>query len=641
MYIKVFSILFMLLLIVGGVFAVDVTSSESSETTQLVNESNQSIGPAVKSPMKIGSNLDFGMPFSSFADPEYVAQQKFMEGMTAVYMWIYANSGEVIQKCTDNKEELVSKIGTIITEAQETSEVCKKFESQAQECNPEAFCKNFQKGKLPLPPEAKIILKKMGKDPAKLTLSDLTEDLMVNVCKAQINLEVENKKAYTEKTKASIKSQISNFRTKCDELKKWKENMQGNEIKLPDFYIPKMEIKKDIKQDYKEQDYKNTKEEWKQPIQNEDNQQKEKQDEKQESQEPVESQDIKQPEVTEPENTESEQDSGQEQESGAEQDSGQEQESESESEATSAEASSSIISKTNVGLFGLGMDNVQQSQKAICGNNYCEPDLGENPENCHDDCLPGDFYKSSVVGPSNGGGMSQQQSVQTSASQGPNQGPGGQGNQGGPGFGNPEMMCELTDDEIIELYSDMMGSNDFEEEADYKCKTQSSNMMGGINMMKLEGAKCLANAALNCTSTKKLVENCNSVQSNPENVARFMANNLCRQFGIKPVDHDLYKLADKWLSIDPALAYEFGATVDNTLTDQNNLGFFSYVFGDNDYADNMKERADKLKAIKQRIVDANAEDPETMKVLEEQTQKLDDEANKFGNFFNFSRMFGG
>ncbi len=616
----IFFILVILLQFIGGVFA--ETSQQGTYETQPIENPSKEIVLDNKPQMNNGPNLDFGLPFSSFANPEYVAQQKFMEGMTAVYMWIYSNSNDFITKCEKNKEELVSKVVSIVNGAEETSDICKKFESQVQSCNPELFCKNFQKGNLPLPPDAKIILKKMGKDPNKLTLEDLTEDLMMDLCKAQFNKEIENKKAYAEKVKTSIKSQLTNFRSKCEELKKFKDNM-GPEIKLPDFYIPKMPEKTQemTEQKYIEewQDTKQVetpekdKKEWKEPPQDETNQQGEiieeppqipsekiveiipvSDTEQDNEPEPVEPEQSNEPKPVEPEQKESD------------------------AEPTSAEAAGTTVQQNSTGLFGL--TSTYATQKAVCGNNTCEPDLGENPENCHDDCMKNDFYNSSVIGP--------QQGDMGGGPQGP--------------MGNSEMICELTDDEIIEMYlpQEMVNIEDREEMADYKCKMESSNMAGNINMMKLENAKCLANAALDCASKQKMVDNCITFKSNPKTVAKFMVNNLCRQFGLKPTDHALYDLADKWLSIDPALAYEFGDTVDNTIEEQENLGFFSYIFGNNDYAEKMQEKADKLNAIKQRIIDRNINDPETINVLEEQTKKLDNEADKFGNFFNLSRIFG-
>ena len=81
---SVFFTLFMLSLLVGGVFA--ETSSQGPDEIPPIGEPAKGFGPGGQPPMNNGSNLDFGLPFSSFADPEYVAQQKFMEGMTAVYM---------------------------------------------------------------------------------------------------------------------------------------------------------------------------------------------------------------------------------------------------------------------------------------------------------------------------------------------------------------------------------------------------------------------------------------------------------------------------------------------------------------------------------------------------------------------------
>ena len=37
------------------------------------------------------SGFDFGLPQSSFADPEYVGQEKMIENMTAAYTWISQN----------------------------------------------------------------------------------------------------------------------------------------------------------------------------------------------------------------------------------------------------------------------------------------------------------------------------------------------------------------------------------------------------------------------------------------------------------------------------------------------------------------------------------------------------------------------
>lgn len=644
---KILLLGFFIFVFAGLVFAPETVSDQPGFDNSLVpaEEPAQNVKEEKPYMNNYGPDFGYGMPFS-LADPKYVAQQKFIESMTSVYNWVSVNSKDFIVKCDANKEDLVKEVVNVINDAEEKSDVCKKFESEVKECNPESFCKNFQKGKLHLPPEVKFTLKKMGKDLDKMEIKDLTEDLLFDVCKTQLEIGVKSKSSYYEKTKDSIKAQLPAFRSKCEEFKKWQDGM-GPQIKLPDFYIPKMQQPKseewkqqEYKKEYNEQkNYEEHKEDYvDQPQQVIDDQ--EQQEDGQDKIEEKSEQDEQQQEGNAQEEQEPQEGSSSEESS---QESSSESSESSEPSESTAETAPTFSIKMPMGLAILPSADVEEVKAetepisepvfekkpytAICGNDYCEPDFGENPENCHDDCTPNDFYKSSekgYVGPS-----------KESQGMGPQ---GFQGSMGGPGM-SPEMMCELTDDELVEIFTPSdMGMSD--EEMKYNCKKQSSNMWSEMSMLKLENAKCLANASLDCASKEKLVENCNIAKSNPENVAKFVVNNLCRQFGVKPVEHDLYELADKWLSVDPALAYELGDTVDTTIDDEKDLGTFSYVFGDGEYSDKMKEKAKRLGEIKQRIEERGIEDPETVKVLEEQEKEFNNEADKFGNFFNFSRFFG-
>jgi len=49
------------------------------------------------------SGLNLGMPSSSFADPEYVGQQKMLKSMTTAYNWIALNSAKFASGCKDSK----------------------------------------------------------------------------------------------------------------------------------------------------------------------------------------------------------------------------------------------------------------------------------------------------------------------------------------------------------------------------------------------------------------------------------------------------------------------------------------------------------------------------------------------------------
>ncbi|MEK6957844.1 MAG: hypothetical protein AABW99_02605 [archaeon] len=617
------------------------------------------------------SGPDFGMPSGSFADPDYVAQEKMIESMTVAYNWIALNSTKFASGCGTDKPALAAELVGVIQAAQETSKVCTQLASEASQCNPEIFCSMFNSGQLPFPPEMRAALKKAGYDPSTLKVSDITTDVAYNVCISMAQPQIDQQKQATENAKAKIQEQLPAFRAKCEEFKKWKESGQGNEIRLPDFgQFPQgqqngqqqgQQIDNYVYQPQQNQqgpqggcqgqppdcgqnggafcDNGN----WVCPVAGgsngppQENQQPQQEQQPQEQQQPVE-----QPTEQPP------------------------QESQPAPESAPAPEPAPLgggvqaigdnvlktISSVPVTwfvplIFGSALLEEFVQQPTVCGDTMCSWDSGENDRSCPQDCrgggnAGGGYGNGSGDGYGDGGGYGRQYAPGTGPGmQQGQQGPQGQQNRpGGPGP-SPEMLCGMSDDEIVEMYSQGNRGGPQQAEVEYRCKTESGRIVQEMNRYKLEIARCNADAALECAAKQQAVTKCNEMKDNPEKAAGLVVDNMCRRFGT-PVaagsSDELYQVANKWYDEDPALANQLGDTADKTAEDQKKLDIGSYLFGNGDYGAKLKERAAKLREIKARLVSNNVNDPETIATLDAQATELETEASKFSNFFDMGRI---
>src|SRR3989344_2744465 len=178
--------------------------------------------------------FDLGLPESSAADPEYIAQEKFVDEMTTVYTWVAANSTQFVQGCRENRAQLITTINSVIEQAQEASTVCKLFEAEAAACDPELFCSRFEQG-MPIPTGMESAFREAGLDPENVSVNDMTQDVAIKICKAQSGKEFEKQKERTEKMKENLKSQIPAFRQKGEEFKQMMESQDQYGPRLPDF----------------------------------------------------------------------------------------------------------------------------------------------------------------------------------------------------------------------------------------------------------------------------------------------------------------------------------------------------------------------------------------------------------------------
>jgi hypothetical protein len=286
------------------------------------------------------------------------------------------------------------------------------------------------------------------------------------------------------------------------------------------------------------------------------------------------------------------------------------------------------------GLFAEASSNVVHN--TVCGDGICEWNYGENDKVCQQDCMAGGGQSGSsgsqpAYNPSayNGPGASGNY-----VAQGNNQ---PQNNQPGPGL-SPETLCDMSDDEIIEMYVSPMGNTgQIEEEISGRCTQEVQKMLNEISKFKLEEAKCKANAALDCAAKQQAVANCNELKEKPEKAAEMVVTDMCRRF-TKEKPTKLGEIADKWQDSDPALANQLDDTTEKTAEDQKQLDIISYFFGNGNYATKLKERATKLREVKDRLLSNNVDDQETISVLDTQISDLETESGKFGNLFDVTRL---
>ncbi len=228
----------------------------------------------------------------------------------------------------------------------------------------------------------------------------------------------------------------------------------------------------------------------------------------------------------------------------------------------------------------------------------------------------------------------------------------GQGNydppQGQSGFGprqgiNPEALCEMSDDEIVDSFV-QTPPFDMMQNLTGRCKEMASRITGEISGIKVRFAKCKAEAAVMCAAKSDAANNCQSSIENPEKLSTDLVSQMFRQFGVikaeKVATEKFQNVVSKFFDSDPALANQLGDTVEKAADEKKKLDTLSYLFGNGDYAKKIKERSEKLKAIKEKLANSGVNDTEILSALDEQAKELEDESSKFSNFFNVSRLGG-
>ncbi|MCX6804028.1 MAG: hypothetical protein NTY48_05690 [Candidatus Diapherotrites archaeon] len=588
---------------------------------------------------------NFGMPSSSSADPEYVAQQKMVEGMTTAYNWISLNTTHFSNGCKTDKDALITEIAGVVQSSQEASNVCQRFSLEVQTCNPELFCTTMSSGQLPLPPQTISNLKKLGYNPDTMKAKDFTLDLIIKVCNEQASSDLTSRTEMVAATKKSIQDQLPKFRTSCEAYKKNSNN--GPNIQLPTFNFPTQEYAQGTGPNQQGQQQNQNPQQQRNPNPQQGQQPNNPSQNfcngsgpvcqageapfcensnwvcKQTSPPQEPSQDIPAivTEVTPASDTTTQTTTSSATET---------------TTTTTPETTSTnpvvqtmvniVMSNPVTGFFGAMFEGTQ----AVCGNGICEPDFGENQNNCSKDCM---------ANQSNQGSNYVAQKVVS-----------GQTNQSrGPGSSmSPQQLCTMTDNEIIAEFMGNMESNlTFETQRNaYRCNQESTNTLDQINQYSLQSAKCLANAALDCEAKRQAAATCNEMKDSPKTIATMIVNNMCLRFISNDVtkNNKLMNLAAQVKRADPALASQLSDTSEKNLADQKNLSIVSYLFGDGNYAQKLKERTDKLITARDKLAaKGSTDDKDVLDMLDAQINDLKSESDKFSNAFDLTRigyMFG-
>jgi len=679
-------------------------------------------------PSDFGSQggFDLGLPQFSFADPEYVGEEKMTENLTAAYAWVSQNSTRFPEQCKTDKAVLVADLVGVIEGAQETSSVCVRLEEEASSCNPQTYCAGFSSGNLPLGPTERIAIKAAGYDPDTMKLEDFTQDVMIKICLAQATPEIEAQKQRVESAKAKIKEQLPNFKAQCEQLKKFKESGQDG-FRLPEIHVPNpQDFRNQGPQGYGQggqgsgdqggyrddcssappqcpngapsscnsgrwecgqvmppQSYDRPPEgQFPQdnPDQIEDSDKAPIEDtqsapapEQAPAPEPVQQTTPSEPTTatTAPKKAI---------ESGI----GYFEESSGETSAnTTPQSYPSGEGSTQPQMpYSQPFDNrvvtdfrnqgpnpgYQEGPGGFGGSQYGYPNQGPQYGGQQGFGGPQGFgpgqYGPNYGGPQGPAGQQGygpqgnynpqggygQQGPQGPQGYGPQQGqgygegrPGGQ-QMGGPGM-SPERMCELSDDDIVEAFSGQFNTGNMpsEEQIEQMCRKETSRMLGELGKYKLQKVKCEADVALECAAQKEAVRNCNTLKDNPQQLANNLVNNVCRRFAppqTSNLNSNLYEIATKFYDSDPAFANQLGDTADKTAEEKKKLDIASYIFGNGDYGAKLKERAAKLREVKNRLASNGVNDPETIAALDEQIKQFEDEGGKFSNFLDISRIGG-
>ena len=203
-------------------------------------------------------------------------------------------------------------------------------------------------------------------------------------------------------------------------------------------------------------------------------------------------------------------------------------------------------------------------------------------------------------------------------------------------------LCDLSDDQIVKFYiSDAQFGVVQDSAPEEFCKVKSEEILDSLSSYRFEAAKCRADAALECEAKKQAFNNCSSFSKDPSNVAQFVVEKQCRRVAAPPIvkpDDRLYQVSEKWQVKDPAFADQLGETADTKAQEKKNLDALSYVFGNGDYGSKLKERAAKLRELKDKLIASGTSDAQTIASLEAQAQDFEAEAGRFSNAFDITRI---
>ncbi len=185
--------------------------------------------------------FSFGLPQTSFADQQYVAEQALLSSMTSVYNWVSSNSTEFVAGCKGDRVALTAQIAGVIRQAGEASSVCARLAQDADSCAPDTYCPTLEAGKIPFPPGVKGQFEKAGINPSQLSLEQITPEMVEKVCKSQFESEIAKQKAQVEEKRQSVKAKLSEFRQKCEEFKKQRSEQES---KMFDFRFPTFDVQR-------------------------------------------------------------------------------------------------------------------------------------------------------------------------------------------------------------------------------------------------------------------------------------------------------------------------------------------------------------------------------------------------------------
>src|SRR3989344_8114989 len=120
-------LIFSLLFFSSSAFAEINSNDPQKGSNQLNPLNNPSSEPSTMGPV-MQPQFNFGMPAQSNADPEYVAQQKMVEGMTTAYNWVSLNTSRFSEGCKTNKDDLIKEISKVVQSSQEAATTCRRFD---------------------------------------------------------------------------------------------------------------------------------------------------------------------------------------------------------------------------------------------------------------------------------------------------------------------------------------------------------------------------------------------------------------------------------------------------------------------------------------------------------------------------------
>lgn len=202
-------------------------------------------------------------------------------------------------------------------------------------------------------------------------------------------------------------------------------------------------------------------------------------------------------------------------------------------------------------------------------------------------------------------------------------------------------MCDMSDDEILDA---MMSQTPFDgmEQQGSRCKEEATRIVQDLASVKLRLAECKARAAVMCAAKKEAASECQSSVQDPEKIASRIISQMCQKSGVlraeKVATPAFQDVVTQFYDRDPALANQLGDAVEETQSDQQRLGILSKLFGDGDYAQRIRGRAESLAAIRAKLAADENIDPKILDALDEQVKQLNGEADQFANILNMARL---